>query len=586
MNFIDSSVEIIDDINSDLILKKIELALRNCYKSENLIEDGSAEKLIKSCINRGHESPLEHVSITYRVICDRACYDKQTQVLTNNGWKYFYDLLDDDLILTLDENNDLVYIKPTEVISYKYTGDMYSFQSSQIDLLVTPNHKMWVFDYNKRSPLTRIWKFIEAQSCTNGRYVFNKSSNGINRTGMKKFLIKGYTIQKGIYDFTYEDKIYNSIPFLKLIGLWLTDGYCCNRKDCSSLEGGITQIKKDVREIIENLLVELGIKYTKTDKGFDFNDQPLLHWLQDTFLQKNDNKKTYYLKLPRDFINSLNRDELQSLLEGIILGDGSKITNSTGHVVYTASYDFAQDLSEIALLIGLNSNIRKQSPREKTFPNGKTCLCKEQYIVSINEKTTHLFDTRHAQKQIIQYNDMVYCVELPKYHRLFVQRNGKSVWCGNCSHEWVRHRLASYSQESSRYCNYTKGKFGSEITYIKPEWFDEYQSLILKPACDTTQEEYNKISIYFAYKKALETAELSYFTMIRNGATPDIARAVLPNSLKTDLICTMNIRELRNFFKLRCTKYAHPAIRKLAIELLQKLKEKGLGILFEDIIYD
>ena len=154
------------------------------------------------------------------------------------------------------------------------------------------------------------------------------------------------------------------------------------------------------------------------------------------------------------------------------------------------------------------------------------------------------------------------------------------------SHEWVRHRLASYSQESSRYCNYTKGKFGSEITYIKPEWFDEYQSLILKPSCDTTQEEYDKISIYFAYKKALKTAELSYFTMIRNGATPDIARAVLPNSLKTDLVCTMNIRELRNFFKLRCTKYAHPAIRKLAIELLQKLKEKGLGILFEDIIYD
>ena len=132
------------------------------------------------------------------------------------------------------------------------------------------------------------------------------------------------------------------------------------------------------------------------------------------------------------------------------------------------------------------------------------------------------------------------------------------------SHEIVRHRVASYCQESTRYCNYSQGKFGNELTFIKPCFFDENDSL------------------YFIWKNACCTAEISYFNLLGRGATPQEARSVLPNSLKTELVMTANIREWRHFFKLRCSQAAHPQMREVALKLLAKFKEI-MPVLFEDI---
>lgn len=152
------------------------------------------------------------------------------------------------------------------------------------------------------------------------------------------------------------------------------------------------------------------------------------------------------------------------------------------------------------------------------------------------------------------------------------------------SHEWVRHRIASYSQESSRYCNYNKGKFGNELTFIYPFWYNKVPKI--NNGAIFTQLNDEQLQ-YFLYWKALynecQSIEKAYMQMIIDGAKPDIARAVLPNCLKTEIVCTMNIRELRNFFKLRTSKAAHPDIRKLAIQLFKLLCDSGLSILFKDI---
>lgn len=132
------------------------------------------------------------------------------------------------------------------------------------------------------------------------------------------------------------------------------------------------------------------------------------------------------------------------------------------------------------------------------------------------------------------------------------------------SHEIVRHRMASYTQESTRYCNYGKDQFGSEITVIKPFYLDEST-----PA-------------YAAWKTACEAAEKAYFDMLDWGCSPQEARAVLPNSLKTEIIMTANIREWRHFFKLRCSTAAHPQIREIAVPLLTEMKSK-IPVLFDDI---
>ena len=134
------------------------------------------------------------------------------------------------------------------------------------------------------------------------------------------------------------------------------------------------------------------------------------------------------------------------------------------------------------------------------------------------------------------------------------------------THEIVRHRVASYSQESTRYCNYAKEKFGQEITVVRPYFYD------------------NRRQLMRVWENSCQAAEKAYFDLLNNGQ-PQEARSVLPNSLKTEIVVTFNFREWRHFFKLRCSAKAHPQIRQVAIPLLLKFKET-LPALFEDIDYD
>lgn len=132
------------------------------------------------------------------------------------------------------------------------------------------------------------------------------------------------------------------------------------------------------------------------------------------------------------------------------------------------------------------------------------------------------------------------------------------------SHELVRHRIASFAQESTRYCNYSKDKFDNGVTFIKPFFFEE--------GSDEFQ----------LWKGAVSFAEQVYLGLLNIGRTPQEARSVLPNSTKTEITITANYREWRNFFKLRTAKAAHPQMREVTIPLLKELKEK-LPIIFDDI---
>jgi thymidylate synthase (FAD) len=117
------------------------------------------------------------------------------------------------------------------------------------------------------------------------------------------------------------------------------------------------------------------------------------------------------------------------------------------------------------------------------------------------------------------------------------------------SHELVRHRLASFSQESTRYCNYGKDKFGNELTFIKPCFWEVGGRM------------------HTHWVRAMEDAEIAYFDLLGQGATPQEARSVLPNSLKTEVVMTTNPREWRHVFKLRTAQEAHPQMREVMIPL-------------------
>ena len=132
------------------------------------------------------------------------------------------------------------------------------------------------------------------------------------------------------------------------------------------------------------------------------------------------------------------------------------------------------------------------------------------------------------------------------------------------SHEIVRHRIASYSQESTRYCNYSQDKFGNELTFIRPCFWTEGN-----PA-------------YEVWKASMEAVERDYFRLLELGAQPQEARSILPNSLKTELVVTMNLREWRHFFRLRTAAAAHPQMRQTAAALLRDFQAR-VPVIFDDI---
>ena len=140
------------------------------------------------------------------------------------------------------------------------------------------------------------------------------------------------------------------------------------------------------------------------------------------------------------------------------------------------------------------------------------------------------------------------------------------------ANELVRHRIASFAQESTRYCNYSKEKFGGELTFIKPYWIpDAYDNAPV----DDLQKWHRWFDVCIE-------SETQYLSMLNDGMRPEQARCVLPLCLKTELAVTANDREWRNIFKLRTPVAAHPQMRELMCPLLLELQKK-IPVVFDDI---
>lgn len=150
------------------------------------------------------------------------------------------------------------------------------------------------------------------------------------------------------------------------------------------------------------------------------------------------------------------------------------------------------------------------------------------------------------------------------------------------SHEIVRHRLASYSQESTRYCNYTKEKFGGHITFIRPSFFPEIPCDVYEDNNDVQLVGNNSSQAVLCWLQSMLASESHYNFLVKQGCSAQEARSVLPNSLKTELVMTANLREWRHFFTLRTAKPAHPQMREIAIPMLKEFRNL-IPVLFDDI---
>lgn len=185
-------------------------------------------------------------------------------------------------------------------------------------------------------------------------------------------------------------------------------------------------------------------------------------------------------------------------------------------------------------------------------------------------------------------DDLKHLCEPTEFHEKRV--TVKFICDRGVSHEFVRHRVFSFAQESTRYCNYSKDKFGSEITYILPPWVDERQlgeqssqELLIQIGnlSNPTYTQGDLNELYFLF--GLASSEVQYFNLVNNGCKPQEARAVLLNSLKTELVMTGFTKDWEHFFKLRDAGSAHPQARELAHPLhMEFLRRNYLVDLYDE----
>lgn len=203
------------------------------------------------------------------------------------------------------------------------------------------------------------------------------------------------------------------------------------------------------------------------------------------------------------------------------------------------------------------------NPLEKYYQN------KYSYI---NNDDTNLYVTTNLRVLIENgwIDDLQYICEPTEYHE---KRIGVRFICDRgVSHEFVRHRVFSFAQESTRYCNYSKDKFGNELTFIQPCYLNEAELAQYGPYHLVSRNK-SPESIFIC---SLNNAEKDYLTLIESGWKAQEARAVLPNALKTELVMTGFVTDWQHFFDLRCASNAHPQARELAIPLYEEFLNQKL----------
>lgn len=209
-------------------------------------------------------------------------------------------------------------------------------------------------------------------------------------------------------------------------------------------------------------------------------------------------------------------------------------------------------------------------------------------IIELSGRTCYKSEDKITDESHVRFIDMLVN---DKHHESVIEHSILTVKFyvdRGVSHELVRHRIASFSQESTRYCNYSKDKFDNQLTFIIPEWIrgineGEYKLSLVgnRLFCDDFEEVQvsNEDIVWFW---SVANNEIVYNDLITKGWKPQQARAILPNSLKTEIVISANFREWRHIFKMRTSNAAHPQMREIMIPLLEELR-KNVPILFDNI---
>ena len=416
-----------------------------------------------------------------------SCYDKETEVLTNNGWKKIFNVDFLDQVCTLNSKTDEIeFQKPVKLFKYDYKGKMYKLKTKRIDLFVTPNHKLFCShcDFRKRPDFS----LKEAEFLFNKSKRFKKDGKWIGENP-KYFVLPEVKIKHGSRYYSgfrsKKKKCFLMKDWLKFFGFWLAEGCVSKGKNG---DYGVYFSNKNEKIILElkNILSDFGYKIShQINNGLNIiriRDYQLFSYLKQFGKSKNK-------FIPLD-IKSLSRDLLKILFEYYIKGDGHVYgRNRKGLSATTISICLRDDLQEIALKLGMSAYYKlhnKKGTPILSLPKAKLKIYEQSadswniYFIRQNIHTVMPSTIKkwNYEEKWIDYNDNVYCVQVPN-HVIYVRRNGIPVWCGNSDPEmnWKIKELETKSIVSfSDAHSFWPFRLGREATIFKK--CDSYKELI------------------------------------------------------------------------------------------------------------
>lgn len=510
------------------------------------------------------------------------CYSSDTDVLTINGWKSIKDVTLDDKICTLNQESlHVEYHAPDKLFKYPYDGKLINFKSRYIDLLVTPNHKVYVSDGRKKSNrdlATRNFELINASDALNITHIHTKRSNGV----------------KGDAGISY------GVELMKLIGFFIGDGYISGLAICFNI------IKERKITYLKNILDTLGYTY-----NFMQNKRICIHipnnvvkLFRNCYLNKEK-------RIPPELLYGCSVEELTGILDGLINADGDyNLYCRQLYEIATTSQQLKEDISILAVHIGRDMTVAyTRIPKHDTvWPDGKITYkenLKPCHYLRVSRRSlyTRFNNNKYEPKPVeVDYVGDVYCLEVTN-HVLMTRRNDKLVWSGNSTVEHIvaqfeisnvsrlllqelaRHRMASITVKSTRY---TLKELKDEEPFdcstminfmesmIRAKKYLVYPQDLITYIPDEKDQLVNKAQIM-----ALEQLR----SLVAAGVSSDKVKYALPESYKTELSWTINFRSLRNFLKLRTDKAAHFEIRALANAIYNAIPEE-YRFLLKDMLYD